>query len=394
MLALLGLFLTAAVPRPAPADGARLLIVPEHSADAARVDELYDGLRAAGLSLVELDERAGVDRPVSAPATPGVRDEARAHIAAARARYHELELEVAKSEIDLALDELVRLERPEDALELFEEALLVRATVLAASGGEADHDLALLAHLVPGREALNPAVHAPSLVEAYARVRATALAAPPGTLLLRPRVAGFAVAQLLIDGRPPAGEVAQGPHLVIARADGAEAFARIVELGAEPLVLEPFLAPRDAGGRRAAAVQRARGAVTELERGAALAELAALCAARGVVLLSGAGAELWVRDPPEGRAPLTTLVVSAGADGAAVGTATLAALQAPAKQKLGLPDDDGVSPALAWVVGGGGTTTAVGLLAVGVWALWPYNAWPNEAHDAPPRPVLLGCCVD
>lgn len=394
MLALLGLVLTAATPRPALADGARLLVVPEPTADAARVDELYDGLRAAGLSLVELDERAGVDRPVGAPALPGVRDEARAHIANARARYHELELEVAKGEIDVALDELVRLERPEDALELFEEALVVRATVLAASGGEVDHDLALLAHLVPARDALNPAVHAPSLVDAYARVRAAALAAPPGTLLVRPRVAGFAMAQLLVDGRPALGEVVRGPHLVIVRADGAETFARIVEVGAEPVVLEPFLAPREASARRAVAVERARAAATELERGAALAELAALCAARGVVLLSDAGALLWVRDPPEGRAPLTPLAVAAGAEGGAVGTATLAALQAPAKQRLGLPDDDGVAPALAWAVGAGGVTTAVGLLAVGVWALWPYDVWPNEKQPLPPRPVAFGCCVD
>ncbi len=394
MHALLGLLLTAAAPRPAPADGARLLVVPEPTADAARVDELYDGLRAAGLSLVELDERAGVDRPVSAPAPPGARDEARAHLANARARYHELELEVAKSELDLALDELLRLERPEDALELFEEALVVRATVTAAAGGEPDHDLALLAHLVPTRDALNPAVHAPSMVEAYARARAAALAAPPGTLVVRPRVAAFAPPQLLVDGAAPRGDVVQGPHLVIVRADGVETFARLVEVGAEPVLLEPFLAPKHAGARRAAAVAHARAAAADLARGAALAELASLCAARGVVLLSSAGALLWVRDPPEGRAPLTALAVGAGADGATVGTATLAALQAPAKQKLGLPDDDGVAPAVAWAVGAGGVTTALGLVALGMWALWPHDVWPNEAQPAPPRPVAYGCCVD
>ncbi|MBI1947478.1 MAG: hypothetical protein HYS27_17440 [Deltaproteobacteria bacterium] len=394
MVPILALLIAAAAPRPAPADGARLLVVPEPNTDAARVDELYDGLRAAGLSLVGLDERAGVDRPAGEPSAPGVRDDARARIASARARFYELELETAKGEIDAALDELVRLERPEDALELFEEALLVRATIVSAGGGDVDRDLALLAHLVPAREALNPAVHAPSLVDAYARVRAAALAAKPGTLRVRPRVANLSPPQVLVDGRPPAADLVQGPHLVLARAQGTEPFARLVDLGEEPLMLEPFLAPRGAGALRAAAVQRARDAKTELERTGALAELAALCAARGVVLVSASGAELWVRDPPEGRPQLSPLAVSAGADGAAVGTATLAALQAPAKERLGLPSEDGPPPAVVWAASAGGVTTGVSLLALGLWALWPADLPPNEAQPTPTRPVAFGCCVD
>lgn len=394
MLLALPLLVLAATPPPV-ADGARLLVVPEPDADEARVAELYAGLRAAGLSAVELDERAGVDRPVAAPAAVGVRDEARARLALARARFHELELEKAGDAVDAALEELVRLERPEEALDLFEEALLVRVTIAQAAGGDLDHDLSLLAHLMPEREALNPAVHPPSLVEAYARARAAALGAPPATLELRPRVAGFAVAQVLIDGRPSQGPVAKGPHLVIARADGTATFARLVELGDEPQVLEPFLAPRDAAEQRAAAVATARAALTELERGAALDTLASLCAARGVVLVSASGAQLYVRDPAEGRPPLQPLAVAAGADGAALGTATLAALQAPAKERLGLPaDEDALPPAMVWAAWVTGVPLVASLTGLGVWALWPAGLYPNAPVTPPPRPVAFGCCVD
>ena len=395
MLLALPLLVLAATARPPVADGARLLVVPEPGADEARVAELYAGLRGAGLSAVELDERAGVDRPLSAPPPVGVRDEARARIALARARFHELELEDASDAIDAALEELVRLERPEEALDLFEEALLVRVTIAQAAGGDLERDLALLAHLMPERETLNPAVHPPSLVEAYAGARTAALEAPPATLELRPRVAGFAVPQVLIDGRPSQGPIAKGPHLVIARAAGTATFARLVELGDEPQVLEPFLAPRDAAQARAAAVATARGAVTELERSAALDSLASLCAARGVVLVSESGALLYVRDPAEGRPPLLPLAVVPGADGAALGTATLAALQAPAKERLGLPpDEDALPPAVVWAAWVTGVPLVASLTGLGVWALWPAGLYPNAAVTPPRRPVAFGCCVD
>src|SRR5690242_6619282 len=73
-------------------DGLRILVVAP-AADAARVEEIYSGLRAAGLQPVELDERAGVDREGAPPAALGAREEARAHLQEAKARFRDLDLD-------------------------------------------------------------------------------------------------------------------------------------------------------------------------------------------------------------------------------------------------------------------------------------------------------------
>lgn len=89
----MALALLLAAQTASPADALRILVVaPAGTAPVAPVEEIYAGLRAAGLQPVELDERAGVDRAPAPTVVRGVLDDARAHLLEAKARFHDLDL--------------------------------------------------------------------------------------------------------------------------------------------------------------------------------------------------------------------------------------------------------------------------------------------------------------
>lgn len=380
----------AAGPAPAVAtpDGLRILVVAP-GADEVRVEEIYSGLRAAGLSPVELDERAGIDREGTPPAPLGNREEARARLQEAKARFRDLDLEGTRSALDAAVDEVLRLERPEESIETLADALLLRASAALQSGvdEEARTALVLLARLEPARIELHPGLHPPSLVDAYAAARIDEEARAPGDLVVRPRVAGFANAELLVDGRAVNASSAlalrQGPHLVTVRAPGTTPFSRILEVGADPLVLEPFLAPADAPERRAALIARARGATVDDARAEALDEVAALSAARAVLYVDAKDAQLF----GVGR-PLEGLRVPPTSSGAVLGRAALATLQAPARRDQGLPVDDELDPAFLVGSSAAGIVVVTGVVIGALAALLP-----AVVPAPPPRPVPVVCCV-
>lgn len=399
MTSVLVALLVLAAPAPAPraagdAEALRILVVAPGAA-ADRTEELYAGLRAAGLLAVELDERAGVDRPAPAVTTAGTRDEVRARVTEARARFRDLDFDGATSSLDEAFDELLRLDRPEDSLADVADALLLRAHIALQREdvGRAKDALTLLARLEPERESLNAGLYPPSLVDAYAAARAEVPQAPTSTLIVRPRVAGFAPAEIVVDGRPASGAalgvaLGEGDHLVTARSAGAVTFSRLVrvEPGA-PVVLEPFLAPAGAVERRAALVEQAATAGDDVARAPLLAELASSCAARAVLWVDATHAALFV--PGRG---VDALQVAPTAPGLDVGRAALAALQAPARRDAGLPPVDEPSwiTAAAWAGGSAAALVVVGgAIAAAVWALLPASP-----PDPPPRPVPVSCCVD
>lgn len=374
------------------ADGLRILVVvPKASPD--RVEELYSGLRAAGLQPVELDERAGVDREASAPPRAGVRDEARAHLQEAKARFRELDIDGTRTALDAAVDEVLRLSHPEDALEILIDALLLRASLAlqAELVDEARAALVLLSRIEPARTELHPGLYAPSLVEAYAAARSDGLARDEGALVVRPRVANFVTPELLVDGRPaPVGAplaLRAGPHLVTVRAgDEALPFSQIVEVGPTPLALAPFLAPADAAEKRSALVEKAREAPTLEQRAAALAALAPLCAARAVLYVDKAAASLWVPGKP-----IEALRVAPTSDGALIGRATLATLQAPVRRDpIGPPVEEPLDPLVIATVATVGVVLLTGAIGLGLYTLTPSADEVKERPAPPLDPVT--CC--
>jgi hypothetical protein len=361
----------------------RILVVAE---DTQRAEELYGGLRGAGLLVVDLEERAGVDLAAPPHAELGTRDAAREHLQRARGKLRDLDTLGARADVDAALDEIVRLEHPEDAREIWVDALLVRAN-LALVDNRADDaagDLALVSRLAPEHTELSPSLYAPSVVEAYAAARAAALAAPPATLVVRPRAAGFAAASVLVDGRPFAGEaLPAGPHAITARAEagGRQVGQRTVVLTlspAAPVVFAPFLAPADAAAERARLV-----ALVRTGDAHALAALADASAARAILVESKDARTLFVAG--RGVAPLVT----ASREPAVVGAAVLRALQAPAGARAdGTVAGEGEGDnTWLWGVAGAGAVALVGASVGGGFALWYFQSPAPQKDAARPLPV-------
>lgn len=389
---------SAAAEPPVASDGLRILVVAPGASDV-RVEELYSGLRAAGLQPVDLDERGGIDRePSSSRARPGVRDEARARLQEAKARFRDLEIDGTRAALDAAIDEVLRLQRPEDALDTLVDALLLRASIALQAGveDEARTALVLLSRLEPDRAELHPGLYAPSLVDAYAAARADEQARGEGALVVRPRVAGFRAPELVVDGRPAAVGTALplrlGPHLVTVRthADGAGdddalPFSQIVDVGQAPIALEPFLAPADAPDRRATLVATARDAVDATARARAFADLAPLCAARAVLYVDDTTASLWVPGKP-----VEALRLPPTWDGALVGRATLATLQAPVRKdpRIVPPVEEPLDTTTIVLLASVGAVLVAGAIAVGLYTL-------TDAADIkpPPPPVDPICCT-
>ena len=105
--------------------GRRVVVVPasDEVADVERAEDVTAALQARGLAPVARDERAGVDG-VFVDVDVGDREKARGLLQEARARFRDLDLVAAETAGRAAFDEALRLERPEDHLELLVDTLL------------------------------------------------------------------------------------------------------------------------------------------------------------------------------------------------------------------------------------------------------------------------------
>lgn len=373
-------------------DALRILVAAPASTNAGRIEEIYAGLRAAGLLPVELEERAGVDRPAPPEPDVGKLDDARAALQGAMARFRELDLEAARAAVDATIDEILRLDRPEIATEVLTDALLLRARLAMQSGADDDarEALVLVGRLEPAREALHPGLHPPSLVEAYAGARAAERQAPGSSLLFQPRVAGFGVAELLVDGRPARPGLSvlpAGPHLVTLRAPGTPSRSSVIVLAPEaPIVVDPFLGPPGIAAARSVQRDAAAAARDDGTLQRALEEISSLCAAGAVLFVGDTSATLFVR----GRG-LEPLAIPPTSSGAALGRATLSALQSSNRRN----DDEGpatssnINPLFVIGVGAASTVVLVAGIGAAVYALLP-----PQAPAPPPSPVVVSCCVD
>lgn len=409
LLALLGLGVLVAGPvRAQKGEGPYVLLVPMHEVAPERLEELYASVEVAGARAVGPDERAGVDRPLSPsrfrPTRP---DDVKASLLEARAALRRLELAAVDAALRAAEEALLTLATPDAHRDLFAELLLFRAEIALAQGraAEALADLSLLARLDPERETLHPGLYPPRVVEAFARARAEAEAAPAGLLVIAPRALPEGAGEVLVDGRPVALEeaaagirVAAGRHLVTVRASERVTRSIVVEVEAgKPLRLAPFLPPPGADEQRAQLLPRLVGEAPPEE---ALAALCALSAADAVVLLEEGRARIFV--PGRG---LSVLDAASGDAPLAFGRAVKDALKAPAPRPLSPstgalvvepspapPAAEAEGDPLAWGIIAG-TVAAGALLAMATGATLAWHLWPAEKVGRPARPVVISCCT-
>ncbi len=373
---------------------ARILVVAPTS---VRAQDLYRGLRGAGLLPVELDERSGVDLPVTTPLARTSRDDARARLQDSRIKMRELDTAGALRDANAAVDTLLRLEHPQDARDLWIDVLLFRAGLLLTDGNPAaaSADLVLVSRLDKKRTELHPGLYAPSVVAAYATARALGEAGPPARLIVRPRAANFAPTSVIVDGdavqqsadqTTSADALLAGPHLVTARAEGVQHHTQIVDLNATtPTLLTPFLGAPEAAQRRAQLVLQLRAQATPQPQ--TLETLAALCAARTLLVETEAGTYVYTRKT--GVRAIRPEVDADMRDANVVGRAALTALTRPVDPAT----EDGTLPTWFWASGALGVGVLIlGSVAVGA-SLIATIPPPAETTKAPPRPVVVRCCV-
>jgi hypothetical protein len=390
----------------------RLLVVPEPARpdDAERVAA---ALRARGLVPLPPDARSGVDGVVVDVAR-GDRERVRSLLGASRAAARSLDLEAADASVAAALDEALRLERPEDQRELLVDLLLHDAALRLGSDKQdpaARAALRLASRLEPERAALDPALHPPSLVAAFAQARDDNAAARSALVVVDPRVVGVeakGVVEVVVDGvvvevRERLLSLALGPHLLTLRAPGCQAASRVVDVTADVAPLQPTLQPPGASAARAAAAT-ALHAANGVDAAAAFARLGSLTGADVVVAL-GNVARVWREDV--GVRAIEGDVTDVAAFAAAIeralrpaptvtpaptlpppvsSAAVKAAPTTPAGGGGG-PDDGAGTDVL--VVGGVVGAVVAGVVVVaGAIALWP-----GAAPPAPPRPVVVTAVV-
>jgi hypothetical protein len=394
----------------------RLLVVP----DPARPDDaerVAAALRARGLVPLPPHARRGVDGVVVDVAR-GDRERVRSLLGASRAAARSLDLDAAATSVAAALDEASRLERPEDQRELIVDVLLHDAALRLGTDKQdpaARASLRLASRLEPERMVLDPALHPPSLVAAFAQARDDNAAARSALVVVDPRVVGVeakGVVEVVVDGvvvevRERLLSLALGPHLLTLRAPGCQPSSRVVDVTADVAPLQPTLQPTGASSARAAAV-RALHAANGADAAAAFARLAMLTGADVVVALDGV-ARVWRQDvgvrAVEGD--VTEIAAFAAAIERALRPApTVTPTPArrpppPSSAELkaatiatdagGGPDDGAGTNVL--VVGGVVAGVVAGVVLGGIVVAGVVALWPGDAPPAPPRPVVVTAVV-
>ncbi len=373
-------------------EGRRVVVV--GAAGSPEAAELVTAaLQARGLVPVAVAARAGIDGVVVDLAR-GDREQVRALLQSARLRFRELDLEAAELGGRQALDEGLRLERPEDQRELLVDVLLFLAAVrlsIAHDDDDGARFLRLASRLEPERLELNPGLHAPSAVAAWTGAREKNADAENAVVVVAPRVLGAAIqaagVEIIVDGTARAAGggllvLPAGPHLITLRARGCESSSRIVDVkGTTTPPLNDTLAPPGVAARRKLAAQA-------LQAGdvAAFAVVAGLVDADVVVALAAGGAARGWRGPERGVVD----VDADPADPAAFAAAVVEALgdrPLPPNTQAPVVDDD---PAPLWVVG----VSLGSLLVVATAAVLTVFLLPGEVPDPPPRPVPVTCCAN
>lgn len=375
----------AAPPTEAPLVDERVVVLAGARERGARVEA---ALRARGLRLVDDAERVGLDGAVER-APVGDRERLRALLLSARGAWRQLDLDAAAQHVDDAVAEAVRLERPEEHVDVLVDALLFRGTLALGRGADDDarRDLTLASRLEPARESLDAALHPPSVLEAWAAARDAGQAAETRVVVVRPRVIGGPpgqAAEIVVDGAPVVPrdgllDLGRGLHLVTVRAPGCRSLSRILDVDGADVAIEDVLITY-------AAIADRQARLDAIRRGDATA-LRTLREALGVDLLVSLddGPAVLVQ---RGDGAAITVDLDATAPPAVVADAVLraAAPAAPSIEDPGSGSGSGAE-ALVWAVGLGGAGVVVGAAAVGAWLLWP-----GEAVPPPPRPVPITCC--
>ena len=375
--------------------GERVVVVGSVATDDD-VDVVAAALRARGLVVLDGDERHGLDGNVD---VDGDREQLRAHLMASRSAWRQLDFPLAANEARLALDEALRLPRPDDHLDLIADALVFAAALRLndnVDDVEGRRLLRLAARLEPAREALDPALHPPSRLQAWARARADNAAADSSFVVVKPRMVGSAVdVEVVVDGvrqQPQGGllPLARGPHLITVRGPQASSSSHIVDVEGDGVVIDDVVQTTANVTARAAGLARVRGGEV-----AALAALLVAADADVIIALDVEGAHFGLRG---GGAVVR--IAADPTDPAAFASAAIAALDTPVAAatpatppKPTTPatppqlDDDGPP---AWLVAVAVTVASGVVVGTGtvVWQLWPTAAPPP-----PPRPVTVSCCV-
>lgn len=359
----------------------RVIVIADDRERGARLEA---ALRARGLRLVDDAERTGLDGAVPPPPT-GDRERLRTLLLSARSAWRQLDLDAAATHVDDAIAEAVRLDRPEDHVGVLVDALLFRAALALGrdNADEARRDLVLASRLEPSREALDAALHPPSLLEAFAAARDVGRSAEARVVVVRPRVVGGGAggsAEVLIDGAPATPrdgllELGAGPHLVTVRAPGCRSVSRLVDVDGTAVAVEDVLVADAAVAERQALIVALRAgdvrALGGLREALDVDIVVDLDLTPTVLVQRGAAAPVVVdvaRDAPAG----------------VVADAVLRAVAPPALVVEGpmVPGE-----VLLWGLGAGGVAVVVGAVAYGAWQLWP-----GEPPPPPPRPVPITCC--
>jgi hypothetical protein len=366
----------------------RVVVIADDSERASRIEA---SLRARGLVPLGPAEREGLD---TAPRRRlGDRERVRTLLLSARGAWRRLELDTAAALVDDALDEALALDRPEDQLALIVDALLFRATLHTRreTPDEGRADLILASRLEPNREALDPALHPPSLLQAWTSARVAARGADLHAVVVRPRVVsdGSVDAELLVDGQPvvaPDGvlDLQAGPHLLTVRAPGCRSVSRVVDVEGTGLAFEDVLVANTVIAARQSALAALRaGDQTALAR---------LQASLNVDLIASVSRTFGVVMVRAGRNP-QRLDVDESAPGPVIADAIVAA-QSPIGDAGDAGDADGVAVdagasrnTIWWALGTTSVVAVVGAMTLGVWLLWP-----GEPPPPPPRPTTVSCC--
>lgn len=385
LLAVLAVAGAVAAPAEHALVGKRAVVVGPVGGDD-RVDVVGAALRARGVVVLDSDERAGLDDDVQVERA-GDRERARSHLMAARAAWRQLDFATATAESTAAVDEVLLLPRPEDHLDvLFDATIFVAALRLNddVNDPQAQRALQLAARLEPTRETLDPALHPPSRVAAFAAARAAVVAADDVVVVATPRLLGGAAGaqniEIVVDGAVQTANggllhLQRGPHLLTVRGPSGAVRSRILDV-ADGSTIDDVVVDT-------ANVQLRRRLVAQLRNGdtSVMPALLAACGAEALITVDVVGGAHALR---RGR---SVVAVPAQGDPATFANAAIAALDDVPDIVVRTPA--GIPPvAVVSVVGG---SILVGATLLG-WTV--YQTWEAEADPTPvPRPVVVSCCV-
>jgi hypothetical protein len=385
-----------APPGPPALAGERVIVVARDDVDTGVAEVVEAALRARGMRVLDQNERGGLDGKARRSVV-GDRQEVRSRMLAARAAWRQLDLPAADDATAVALDEALRLERPEDHLDLLVDALVFRATVQLSRGATVEDVIdvmRLAARLEPLRVELDAALHPPSVVRVWVDARAANEAAQPAVVVVRPRVLGSdEPVSVLVDGVPWSTRdgllrLPMGPHLLSVRAPGCHTRSRVLSVGSDVAAIEDVLQADADLVERSALVQRIRqgdqGALPELLRQTDV----------DVVVSVGANIRQAFAVRRGGIVADVVVTSTEGTDEPPVQLADAIVVALAPSKPLGVkpelpPDVDAEGAGVSWAVVG----AAVGVVVVGtglgvlIWAVVP-----GEPPADPVRPGVVTCC--